>query len=198
MKIPFKVGITGGIGSGKSTVCAVLQAMNYPVYNSDQRAKELMESDPVIQQALIDTFGEKVVEKGTLNRSYLSKIIFSDPLQRERINNIVHPAVRADFISWSLRQNTAIVFQESALLFETGSYQLFDYNVLVVAPIEDRIQRVLLRDQTEREAIQLRMNNQLLDEEKMPLADFIIENSKQSVVLPQILQLLEELHAITG
>lgn len=198
MKTPFKVGITGGIGSGKSTVCAILQAMNYPIYNSDQRAKELMESDPVIRQALINEFGEKVFDNGTLNRSHLSQIIFNDPLQRDRINNIIHPAVRSDFQSWSMQQQATIVFQESALLFETGAYQLFDFNVLVVAPIEDRIQRVLIRDQIEIEAVQLRIKNQLPDEEKIPLADFIIENSKQSVVLPQVLLLLEKLHAIAG
>lgn len=196
MKTPFNVGITGGIGSGKSTVCDILQAMNYPVYNSDQRAKELMESDPKIRQSLMDAFGEKVFDNGILNRSHLAKIIFNDPTKRDQINAIIHPAVRADFQNWSKQQTTAIVFQESALLFETGGYQLLDFNVLVVAPIEDRIQRVLKRDQTDLEAIQLRMNNQLADEEKIPLADFIIENGQHSVVLPQILLLLEKLHSI--
>lgn len=196
MKTPFNVGITGGIGSGKSTVCDILQAMNYPVYNSDQRAKDLMESDPQIRQSLIDAFGEKVFDHGVLNRSHLAKIIFNDPSKRDQINAIIHPAVRSDFQSWSKQQTTAIVFQESALLFETGGYQLLDFNVLVVAPIEDRIQRVLVRDQTDLEAIQLRMNNQLADEEKIPLADFIIENGQHSVVLPQILLLLEKLHSI--
>ena len=196
MKKPFNVGITGGIGSGKSTVCDILQAMNYPVYNSDQRAKDLMESDPHIRQSLIDAFGEKVFDNGILNRSHLAKIIFNDPIKRDQINAIIHPAVRTDFQNWSKQQTTAIVFQESALLFETGGYQLLDFNVLVVAPIEDRIQRVLKRDQTDLEAIQLRMNNQLADEEKIPLADFIIENGQNSVVLPQILLLLEKLHSI--
>ena len=196
MKTPFNVGITGGIGSGKSTVCDILQAMNYPVYNSDQRAKDLMESDPQIRQSLIDAFGEKVFDNGILNRPHLAKIIFNDPIKRDQINAIIHPAVRADFQNWSKQQTTAIVFQESALLFETGGYQLLDFNVLVVAPIEDRIQRVLKRDQTDLEAIQLRMNNQLADEEKIPLADFIIENGQHSVVLPQILLLLEKLHSI--
>ncbi|MES2557624.1 MAG: dephospho-CoA kinase [Bacteroidota bacterium] len=190
MIAPLKVGITGGIGSGKSTVCAVLVAMGYPVYNSDERAKTIMETSPGVREQLITAFGEPTFENNQLNRTYLAQAIFNNPSKREQINAIVHPAVRADFQQWVIAQTSPIVFQESALLIETGGYRLLDYTVLVTAPEELRIQRVVKRDAADETAIRSRINSQLSDEEKRKSADFVITNDEQSLLLPQVNELL--------
>src|SRR3990167_5497792 len=123
MIAPLKVGITGGIGSGKSTVCAVLKAMGHPVYNSDERAKTIMETSSEVREQLISVFGEPTFENNQLNRPYLAQAIFNDPAKREQINAIVHPVVRTDFQQWANSQTSSIIFQESALLIETGGHR---------------------------------------------------------------------------
>jgi dephospho-CoA kinase len=193
MYTPLKVGITGGIGSGKSIVCRVLETMGYPVYNSDLRARSLMENDPEIRASLIAAFGEEAFAGNTLNRAYLAQKVFDDPAQRETINGIVHPAVRKDFQRWASRQPQPFVFQESALLFETNARRLMDVVVLVTAPAEQRIRRVQLRDGSDEKAVRARMASQLPDEEKIPLADFVIDNSDGAMVVPQVNALLEML-----
>jgi dephospho-CoA kinase len=194
MIAPLKVGITGGIGSGKSTVCAVLTAMGYPVYNSDERAKTIMETSPEVRQQLIAAFGEQTFHNNQLNRPFLAEAIFNNPAKREQINAIVHPAVRADFKQWTSAQTSSIVFQESALLIETGGYRLLDFTVLVTAPEELRLKRVLARDRADEEAIRSRIKSQLPDEEKRINADFVMVNDDQSLVVPQINELLKELN----
>lgn len=193
MSHPFKVGITGGIGSGKTLICQVLETMGYPVYFSDERAKTLMETDPTIRAELIRAFGEEAFTGNELNRPFLAKKVFQDSDRRETINHIVHPVVRADFNDWCAKQKEPVVFQESALLFETGGYQLLDFTVLVTAPVEERVRRVQLRDQTDETAVLARITSQLSDEAKIPLADFVIENTDRTMLLPQILELLAEL-----
>jgi dephospho-CoA kinase len=193
----FKVGITGGIGSGKSMVCKVLEIMGYPVYYSDERAKWLMENNPVIRRELIAAFGESAFLDQTLNRSYLAQLVFSDPEKRDTINAIVHPVVRADFANWCSEQTSAIVFQESALLFEIGGYRLMDFNVLVTAPEYDRIGRVMQRDLLLEDEVKARIANQLSDEAKIPLADVVIENGHGQQILPQIEQLIQTLQKRT-
>lgn len=188
-----KIGITGGIGSGKSTVCEVLRAMGYPVYDSDRRAKELMENDPAVRGQLIGAFGPAAFEGGALNRAFLAQHVFSSEDHRKQINAIVHPAVRSDFQSWAEAQQSGIVFQEAAILFETGGYKQLDKTILVTAPVEDRVRRVMQRDNASEEQVRARIESQLPDEEKIPLADFVIDNGDGKLVVPQIRKMLIEL-----
>lgn len=171
--------------------------MGYPVYYSDERAKWLMENNPVIRRELIAAFGESAFLDQTLNRSYLAQLVFSDPEKRDTINAIVHPVVRADFADWCTEQTSRVVFQESALLFETGGYRLMDFNVLVTAPEYDRIGRVMQRDLLLEDEVKARIANQLSDTAKMPLADVVIENGHGQQILPQLEQLIQTLQQRT-
>jgi dephospho-CoA kinase len=191
-----KIGVTGGIGSGKSTVARVLETMGYPVFYSDKAAKEIMHSNPEVRKGLIELFGiEAYTSQGTgeLNRAYLSEIIFKNPGAIQQINALVHPRVRESFNSFCEKHRDLPVFNEAAILFETGAYKTFDATFLVTCPLETRIQRVMQRDNLPREAIEARMNNQWTDEQKLPLATFVIENAADSKVLPQVLEVLEKI-----
>lgn len=187
------IGITGGIGSGKSVVSRILQLMGYPVYSSDQRAKEIMVEDQSIISGLKNLFGEAAYTNSNLNRSYIATQLFQDDSKRIAMNNLVHPAVRADFQQWIENQKSPILFQESALLFETGNYKSFDGIILVTAPEEVRMQRVKERDQLTDEQVQARFNAQLSEEEKMKLTNHIIYNDGNQLLVPQILDLLRKI-----
>jgi dephospho-CoA kinase len=191
--MPKTIGITGGIGSGKSIVSRILQLMGYPVYSSDQRAKELMHEDQSLIAGLKELFGEEAYLDSNLNRPFIAAQIFRDDSKRTAMNNLVHPAVRADFQNWKNQQNTSLVFQESALLFETGSYKLFDGVILVSAPKEVRMQRIKERDQLTDEKVQARFDAQLSEEEKMKLTNYIIFNDGNQLLVPQILDLLKRI-----
>lgn len=191
----LRVGITGGIGSGKSIVSKALAVMGYPVYNSDERAKELMQEDTALINKIKDLFGSDIYSGNVLNRQRVASLIFNDPVKRQALNAVVHPAVRADFVRWTDEQKSPLVFQESALLFETGSYQLFDHTILVTAPEEIRINRVLSRDSTDREAVVARMKNQLPDSEKIPLAGTVIVNDDRQAILPQLNDFLRKIQS---
>jgi dephospho-CoA kinase len=188
-----RIGITGGIGSGKTTVCRVLQVMGFPVYYSDDEAKRIMHEDKELVQQILEAFGKKAYVDSRLNRSFLAEVVFRQPDKKNALNQLVHPKVRADFARWCDLQRSWLVFQESALLFETGGYKLLDKTVLVTAPETVRVQRVAKRDVTSAEAVQARINNQMKDEEKIPLADFVIENDDRQLVIPQVLNMLDEL-----
>ena len=191
--MPKTIGITGGIGSGKSIVSRILQLMGYPVYSSDQRAKELMHEDQSLIAGLKELFGEEAYLNSNLNSPFIAAQIFRDDSKRTDMNNLVHPAVRADFQNWKNQQNTPLVFQESALLFETGSYKLFDGVILVSAPEEVRMQRIKERDQLTDEQVQARFDAQLSEEEKMKLTNYIIYNDGNQLLVPQILDLLKRI-----
>jgi dephospho-CoA kinase len=191
-----KIGVTGGIGSGKSTVARVLETMGYPVFYSDKSAKDIMNSHPEVREELIQLFGlASFLDDGTgdLNRPYLAEIIFKNPKAIQQINSIVHPRVRNSFELFSEKNEGIPVFNEAAILFETGAYKTFDATILVTCPLETRIQRVMQRDKLPREAVEARMNNQWTDEQKLPLATFVIENADNSKVLPQVLEVLTQL-----
>ena len=181
-----RIGITGGIGAGKSLVAEIIKAMGYPVYNSDERAKELTESNPKIKEGLIHLFGEEIYQNGTLNKFALAQAIFSDESQREKVNAFIHPIVREDFNLWALAQNNSLIFNESAILFETGSYKNFDAIILVFAPIELRIQRIMKRDNCSENEVLKRMNSQFSDEEKYQLTEFRVLNDEQTPLLVQV------------
>ena len=181
-----RIGITGGIGAGKSLVAEIIKAMGYPVYNSDERAKELTESNPKIKEGLIHLFGEEIYQNGTLNKFALAQAIFSDESLREKVNALIHPIVREDFNLWALAQNNSLVFNESAILFETGSFKKFDAIILVYAPTELRIKRIMKRDNCSENEVLKRMNSQFSDEEKYQLTEFRVLNDEQTPLLVQV------------
>jgi dephospho-CoA kinase len=191
--MPKTIGITGGIGSGKSIVSRILQLMGYPVYSSDQRAKEIMHEDRSLITDLKNLFGEEAYLDSNLNRPYIAAQIFRDDSKRTAMNELVHPAVRADFQNWVKQQKSPLVFQESALLFETGSYKLFDGVILVSAPEEVRMQRIMERDQLTDEQVRARFNAQMPEEEKMKLTGHIIYNDGNHLLVPQILDILKRI-----
>ena len=174
------IGLTGGIGSGKSTVAALFEKNGYPVYNSDKRASFLMESNETIIQKLKFYFGDKVYcefeEKQELNRAYLSSIVFKDPFYLSLLNASVHPFVYADFRSWCQRQSSEILVKESALIFENEAFEEFDYTVLVRAKEQTRISRVQQRSGLEPQKIIDRMNAQIDPEVAKNLADYVLSN----------------------
>ena len=181
-----RIGITGGIGAGKSLVAEIIKAMGYPVYNSDERAKELTESNPKIKEGLIHLFGEEIYQNDTLNKFALAQAIFSDESLREKVNALIHPIVREDFNLWALAQNNSLVFNESAILFETRSFKNFDAIILVYAPKELRIKRIMKRDNCSENEVLKRMNSQFTDEEKYQLTEFRVLNDEQTPLLVQV------------
>lgn len=192
----LKVGITGGIGSGKTTVCKIFELLGIPVFYADQAAKELMQQDKELKLKLIEKFGaDTYLPDGSINRTYLANIVFKDEAQLEALNAIVHPAVFSTFDQWLSKQSTRYVVKEAALLFESGSHRLCDFNVLVQAPEEIRIERVMKRDQITKEQVLGRIAQQMSDEEKSKLADYLLMNDEKELLIPQILNLHEKLLA---
>ena len=186
---PILVGVTGGIGSGKSTVCKVFSILGIPVYSADDRAKWLIAHDPTLKKDISSCFGEKsFFPDGTLNRSYLAEEVFSDPEKVKKINSLVHPLVASDFYEWSTAQTSAYVIKEAALLFESGSANQLDFVIQVSSPVKIRIARVLMRDPHRSESqVNHIIDQQMPDEKKNELADFVIKNTENKLIIPQIL-----------
>lgn len=186
----LKVGITGGIGTGKSFVSKIFKTMGIPFYDADLEAKLIMVKDNNIRSALVKAFGpETYFEDGSLNRVYLSKQVFDNSQRLEMLNNIVHPAVIRAGVDWSNAQNGPYSLKEAALLYESGSYKKLDYTILVTAPQELRIARVMKRDKVSREEVLNRIQKQMPEEEKLKFADFVIHNDEQQPLLPQIINI---------
>lgn len=189
----LKVGLTGGIGSGKSTVAAVFEMLGVPVYYSDQHAKSLMISDK-IRELIVAEFGEQSYDRcGKLNRVFLAKTVFSDSEKLRRLNSIVHPVVAADFLEWASRQQSEIVLQEAAILIESGAYRDMDCIIVVEAPLETRIQRVIKRDGVSFDDVKHRIDAQMSDEKRLSYADFTIIADSTQLLLPQIVRIKEKL-----
>ncbi|WP_300021025.1 dephospho-CoA kinase [uncultured Maribacter sp.] len=182
------IGLTGGIGSGKSTVASMFKDLGVPVYDSDQRAKHLMNSSKAIHDQLVELLGEEAFLDGKLNRPFIASKVFNDKNLLAKLNDIVHPIVREDFVAWAKNQNARYVIQETALLFENKSQALYDEVILVTAPKEVRIGRVLARDNTTRAQVEARMDNQLEDKIKLELANFVIENIDLEITKEKVLQ----------
>jgi dephospho-CoA kinase len=191
-----KIGITGGIGSGKSYVSRIIKSMGFPVYHSDESAKLLMESNPLIKEGLLLLFGASIYEKGELNKKKLAELIFESPELREKVNALVHPIVRADFAQWATNQSQEIVFNEAAILFETGANANFDATILVIAPEAIRIDRVMKRENCSRELVLKRIQSQWSDEQKSSLATYQIINDSVSPLLIQVEKVLEKISAL--
>ena len=170
------VGLTGGIGSGKTTVARFFEKLDIPVYIADEAGKRLMNSSDEIRVKIIDFFGEAAYEGSVPQRKYIASKVFNDSELLSRLNQIIHPAVEADFKNWLTEQSSEYVIYEAAILFETGGYKKCDFSILVKAPQKLRIERLQKRDNSSKEEIKQRMNNQWSDEKKSELADFIINN----------------------
>lgn len=190
----LKVGITGGIGSGKTYICKIIEQLGYPVYNADVRAKELTNSNSNIKSAVKSLFGKDIYVNGKLNRSAVAKLVFEDSTLLEKLNRIIHPEVQNDFETWAnSNSDNSIVFKEAAILFESGMYKLMDANILVTAPLNIRIGRVMERDGVSKNDVLKRINNQFSDEGKLKLANYTIVNDGKILVLPQIINVINEL-----
>jgi dephospho-CoA kinase len=182
-----KVGITGGIGVGKSLCSKLFEVLGILVYYADDRAKWIMLQDHKVKAKIISEFGnESYLPDGQLNRSYLSKKVFSDPVQTKLINSIVHPAVGQDLISWFQKVKGPYALYEAALMFESGSSNLMDKVIVVDAPLELRIERVMKRDETTRKEVFQRIKKQMPQEEKMAMADYVIVNDGRSSLIQQV------------
>jgi len=170
------IGLTGGIGSGKSTIASFFSDLGVPIYNSDLEAKKLMNTSESLKHDIEAYFGYESYSNGSLNKKFIADLVFSDKDKLAKLNSLVHPKVKFHFSHWKSQQNYTYVIQESALIFEQGSEDYYDKIILVTAPIEERIQRVMIRDNSLRSQILERIDNQLEDSKKVSLADFIIEN----------------------
>jgi len=194
----LKVGITGGIGSGKTIVSNIFHVLGIPLYNADERAKWILANDPVVKEGLIKIFGESAFDHGILNRPFISQQVFNDKAKLELLNALVHPQVAADFKHWLIGKETyPYVLKEAALLYEAGSYKDLDTIIVVSSPLELRIKRILERDthRTE-EDIKKIMKEQMDEEEKLSRADYIIYNDEKNMLVPQIMQLHEKLKSL--
>ena len=199
-KGPLLIGITGGIGSGKSTVCQIFEILGVPVYYADDRAKLLTTTDKVLRESITAAFGEESYLNGSLNRAYLAKQVFSNKEKLAQLNGLIHPRVAADFRQWvESNSDQPYLLKEAALVFETGGHQKLDKVITVTAPEEVRIARVLKRDPHRTEAdIQKIIANQLPEADKVKLSDYIIENHSGYMIIPQTLTVHEKLLKITS
>lgn len=190
-----RIGITGGIGSGKTTACRIFAMLGIPVYYADDRAKWLMENDPSLMEALRATFGAEIYStEGKLQRAYLADIVFNDQTQLAKLNSLVHPAVREDGIRWDKEhQNVPYTLREAALLYESGIYKLLDKIIVVTAPEALRIERVHQRDGLSPAQIKARMDKQWPEAEKVERADFVITNDGKQSLIRQIYQIHHQL-----
>lgn len=186
------IGITGGIGSGKSVVANILNSMGYPVYNSDDRAKILINKDSNLILKIKESFGNVYNTEG-LDRQKMANIVFNNPEKLALLNSLVHPAVGHDFDLWVKKQSSSLVFKEAAILFETGIYKSLNKVILVTCPLPIKIKRVMERDSVSQKDVENRMKNQWSDEQKIKLSDYVIDNSGNKLLIPQVQKILNHL-----
>jgi dephospho-CoA kinase len=189
----LKVGLTGGIGSGKTTVAQIFEVLSIPVYYADPAARDLMNKDPDLRKKIIASFGQDAYKNGELNRAYLGSIVFHDSEKLKLLNSIVHPVTIRDSENWMKNQKTPYTIKEAALIFEAGIEKYLDYVIGVTAPESLRIQRVVERDQVPMQKVLDRMQNQMDEKEKISRCDFVIQNDGVHALLPQVLHIHETL-----
>jgi len=189
----LKIGLTGGIGSGKSTVARIFEVLSIPVYYADEAARRLMNEHQELKNQIRELFGEAAYIDGKLNRAYIGGTVFSDAGKLARLNAIVHPKTREDAAAWMRKQHASYAIKEAALIFEAGLETGLDQVIGVTAPVELRIARVMKRDGVPREKVLERMNRQMDEKEKMKRCDFIIENDERTPLLPQVLKIHDTL-----
>ncbi|GAP67831.1 dephospho-CoA kinase [Bacteroidales bacterium 6E] len=192
--LPLKIGVTGGIGSGKSLVCQIFKTLKVPVFEADREAKEIIDSDSHTRQALEKLLGNGILgPDGKINRHAMAGIIFNDQELLKEVNAIIHPAVRHRFNSWHAEQKSRYIIQEAAILFESGVFRMMDMNIVVTAPEEMRIRRVMQRDGVTNEKVYERMKNQWPEEEKVAMADYIIRNDESQSLIQQVLEIHQKI-----
>lgn len=192
------VGLTGGIGSGKTTVAKMFKELGVPLYIADDRAKYLMDTSKVIRRKLIALFGEDAYKDGKLNRPFLASKIFEDKLLLQQMNAIVHPKVGADFERWKKKQTTPYIIKEAAIIFENDLAAQYDFIITVIADLEQRIARVIKRDNSTKEKVMAIVNNQLTDLEKAEQSHFVITNHNLDETYQQVLKIHENLLKLTN
>lgn len=190
----MKVGITGGIGSGKTYVCKIISSLGYPIYDCDTRAKELMSSNKALISSIKHLIGtDSYNNDGSINKEVIAGFLFANKANADKMNQLVHPAVKNDFLQWASEQQSEIVFMESAILFESKFNDVVDHTVAIYAPAEIRLKRAIQRDNTTKEKIESRMRQQLTEQEISWLSDFQINNDGKANVHEQVLELLSKL-----
>ena len=185
----IKLGVTGGIGSGKTSVCRVFDILGVPVFSADREASEIVENDQRIKSRINSIAGKDLYSNNGLDRMELATIIFNDKTLLEKINSLVHPVVFDHFRKWVLEQTAPYVIMEAAILFESGASKYVDKVATVQAPIEQRVERIIQRNKLSREQVMERMRNQIDDEARMKLSDYIIYNSENDMIIPAILNI---------
>ncbi len=189
----LKIGLTGGIGSGKTMVAHIFEVLGIPVYYADDAAKRLMNEDGNLKQQIITHFGEESYIDGKLNRSYLATVVFSDVEKTKLINSIIHPATIADAELWMNKQTAPYAIKEAALIFEANAEKQLDLVIGVQCPLSLRMNRVMQRDNIDEAAVLARMQKQMDETEKMNRCDFIVENNEKNLLIPQVIALHEKL-----
>jgi dephospho-CoA kinase len=192
----IKVGLTGGIGSGKSTIAKIFEVLGIPVYYADDAAKRIMNTDKELRAILIKEFGEQTYENDKLNRAYLASVVFANKEKLELLNSLTHPATIRDANRWIEQQTSPYIVKEAALLFESRASDYIDLVIGVYAPQELRIKRAMNRDHITQEEVLQRINRQMDEDAKMKLCNFVITNDEQQLVLPQVLKLHEQFLAM--
>ena len=188
----LKIGITGGIGAGKSTVAGIFKVLGVPVFDADATAKNILNTDPLLREQVSSAFGSETYKNGLLDRKYLATLVFNNPNQLAKLNALVHPASIEAANIWAKHweeQGCPYILKEAALLFEAGTNVGLDFIIGVTAPVEMRIARVMERDHVTREEVLKRMQHQLDDSEKMKRCNFVIDNNEASLVIPEVLAL---------
>jgi dephospho-CoA kinase len=189
----LKVGITGGIGSGKSTVAKVFEVLGIPVYYADEAARRVMNEDEEVRRQIIQHFGASSYKNNQLDRAYIAGQVFNNKQKLELMNSLVHPATIRDSENWMHRQTTPYAIKEAAIIFESGTQDQYDYIIGVTAPVPLRVLRAMKRDGSTREQVLARMEKQIQDIIKMRLCDFVIHNDEQQAIIPQVIKLHERL-----
>jgi dephospho-CoA kinase len=194
----LKVGLTGGLGSGKTTVAAIFQVLNVPVYYADDASKKLLNENAAIKKAVINAFGEKSYSNGTPDRKFLASLVFNNPEKLSILNSILHPATILDAAEWISHQSAPYIIKEAALLFESGSNESLDYIIGISAPLRLRLERAIKRDNISEIEVMSRINNQMNEDEKLKRCDFIIVNDEEQMLIPQVLKLHQHLTELSA
>jgi len=195
----MRLGVTGGIGSGKTSVCRVFNTLGIPVFSADPEARRIMESDPAVIEGINAVAGRDLYPAGMLDKMVLAKLIFNDPEKLKKVNSLVHPVVFRAFTDWVKDQSAPYVIMEAAILFESGGNELVDKVLSVLAPEKERVERVMHRNMLSREQVMERMRNQISDEKRIELSDYLIFNSENDMIIPSVLKIHFEILAdITG
>lgn len=192
-KPALKLGVTGGIGSGKTTVCRIFNVLGIPVFDADKVAKQIMDTDKSMMLRLNSIAGKDLYSSGALNRTELAKLIFNDTSLLTKVNALVHPAIYDHFKRWAKDQTAPYVILEAAILFESGGAKQLDRILSVVAPVEDRITRVIKRNSLSKEQVLDRIRNQMDDESRIKLSDYVINNAENEMIIPSVMKIHTEI-----